>query len=223
MSLSTAFAEKQEWLDKNYDFSKVKTVLICDPTISDHIKNGIKEREIKEIFDSKIKLSEKIKVIYVADLVPLITAETGTNPLELYVTDQQKAVNLITEAMFRYSDVIITTNVLEYDTGKEYREGYSYNTTEYQTSYINGPYGTTTVQTPVTKTHNVSGGNVQVAYAAVRFEVTDSKTKKPVISRIDDRARANPTVFDNTKPKDLYGRILNSFLILLKTNLNKNY
>lgn len=217
-TVSVASAEKQEWID-HYDFSKVKTVFVCDPIIANHIKNGIKEKEIKKIFDVQIKLPDKITVITMTDLFALITADTGISPLDWYTLDHQTANKLFFDTMVKYSDLIVITQVLEYDIGKEYREGYIYTTTEYQNSYIYGRNGTTTVQTAVTKSHSVFDGNVQVAYAAVSFDVIDSKTQQHIISRIDDRARANPTIFDNTIPKDLYGQIMNSFFDTLGDKL----
>lgn len=42
--------------------------------------------------------------------------------------------------------ISISANVLEYSIGSEYREGYTYQTTAYQITYVYGRGGTTTIQ-----------------------------------------------------------------------------
>ena len=59
-----------------------------------------------------------------------------------------------------------------------------------------------------------------MAYACVKFEVYDIETGKLIWSKIDDRAKA-VTKLRNTQPKDLYGRILNSFFDDLKEKITK--
>jgi hypothetical protein len=88
---------------------------------------------------------------------------------------------------------------------------FMFTTTGYQTSTVTGPGGSAVITTPTQNYHHVPGGNVPTAYAAVRFDVLDAKTNKAVISRIEDRTRVNATIFDNSKPKDIYKRITGSF------------
>ena len=45
----SAFADKQEWIDKNYDFGKAKRILVSF-SVPDELKNGITEKETEEIF-----------------------------------------------------------------------------------------------------------------------------------------------------------------------------
>ena len=45
----SAFADKQEWIDKNYDFRKAKRILVSF-SVPDELKNGITEKETEEIF-----------------------------------------------------------------------------------------------------------------------------------------------------------------------------
>ena len=48
-------------------------------------------------------------------------------------------------------------------------------------------------------------------FVNVRFDVYNAKNGEAVWSRIDDRSRMNRDEFDNTKPKDVFGRILKDF------------
>ena len=218
---STVFAEKQEWVDKTFDFKQVKRILVYDPNVAKHLRNGITEKEIQEIFSAKLKFPKEVQVITFSELLELITRDTGVNPGLLYSTDPNKAIAFINENIPKYADISISTNVLEYSIGKEYREGYTYQTTDYQTAYVYGQNGTTTVQAPVTTNHSVSGRNIPVAYSSVRWDVFYTKTGTAVFSRLEDRARANPTAFNNTKPKDLYRRILDSFFDDLSDKIQK--
>lgn len=219
---SIVSAEKQEWIDKNYDFSKVKRVLIHEPIVSDKLKNGISERQISEIFNSKLKLPENVKVVTTADIVNKVKIDNGIDIIGLMSQNPKEAAKLYYEAIPNYADIVISSRVFEYSVGSEYREGYTYSTTEYQTAYVNNNLGTNlgTIDMPVSKTNSVPGGNVPVVYASVRWDVYDSKTGKAVIARLDDRARANEKAFDNTKPKDLYQRITGSFFDFISDELS---
>lgn len=44
-----AFAQKQEWIDKNYNFKNSKRILVIYD-IPENLKNGITENETAEIF-----------------------------------------------------------------------------------------------------------------------------------------------------------------------------
>ena len=50
----SAFADKQEWIDKNYDFGKAKNILIMF-YVPDELKNGITEKETQELFDEAVQ------------------------------------------------------------------------------------------------------------------------------------------------------------------------
>ena len=219
---SIVSAEKQEWVDKNYDFTKVKRVLIHEPVVSDKLKNGISEHQISEIFSSKLKLPDNAKVVTTAEIVNKVKVDSGIDILALMAQNPKEASRLYYEAIPNYSDIVITSRVFEYSIGSEYREGYTYSTTEYQTAYVNNNRGTSlgTVDMPVSTTHSIPGGNVPVVYASVRWDVYDAKTGKAVISRLDDRARANARAFDNTKPKDLYQRITGAFFDFISDKLS---
>lgn len=221
INMGTALAEKQEWFDKQFPFNKVTTVLIYDPQIDAKIKNGIREHEILEAFKGKANLSN-VKVITLTDMVNIIKNETGTDLMQLYGTNQQEAIKLLNDYNAKYVDLTISSNVLEYGTGTQYQEGYVYTTTQYQTSYVTGPGGTATVQTPTTQYHNVPGGNRPTAYAAVRWDAYDPKSGKLVMSRIEDRTRVNGSIFGSTQPVDLYKRITESFFNFMNDKIKSD-
>lgn len=225
---STVFAEKKEWIDKNYDFSKTKKILVVFRT-PDSLQDGITEKELQELFFEKLKngiaedlLPQKVKFYEFHDLFNQMKLYNGIDVYSIYNDDPQTAMQMINAYVEENIDIQFHVSPLAYDTGSQYREGYFQTLPSQQTSFVNTPYGTSTVTTYGTKQNYVPGGNIPVVYACVRFDLLDVKTKQSVWSRIDDRARGNPTVFDNTKPKDLYGRIISSYLNDLQDKLEKS-
>lgn len=118
-------------------------------------------------------------------------------------------------------DLTFTTHLISYNMGSQYSEGYCYNTPTTETSTVMTPYGNTIITTHGTKQNYVSGRMVPAAFACVKFEINDTKTGKTIWTRIDDRSRANETEFDNTKPLDLYKRIIKNYFKDLESKLHK--
>lgn len=198
---NAALAQQQEWVDKKYNFSFVKKVLV-NYEFNENLKNGIVEKEAEEIYQEKFfdklvkKLSVKGYTVSAIKDVPEFSAESN----------EQKN-NYIKEGF----DIIINIKVQNYTVGTQYADGYTYTTpvTNYSSVYTaNGPV---TVTTTSQNTNYVSGGNFPTVFVNVRFDVYNAKNGEAVWSRIDDRSRMNRDEFDNTKPKDVFGRILKDF------------
>ena len=224
LMMPTAYAEKQEWVDSNYDFGKVKRVTL-KMQIKQRLYNGINENEMIEILMSKFKPPANVQWVRGVNVISSIKAETGIDLDAMGKGNPQAAEKIFVEHLPRYADVAVLVQVFEYGMGSYYYEGYTYNTTEYQTSYVGGRIGNTkysgTVMSPVNKTYTISGGSRPVAYSAVRFEVIDLKTQKAVFTRLDDRAKVYKDAFSNTQPKDVFGRIMGSFFDDLSNKLEK--
>lgn len=225
---STVFAEKKEWIDKNYDFSKTKKILVIFRT-PDSLKDGITDKEVQELFFEKLRrdvakdlLPQNVKFYELPDIFAQMKLYDGIDISSAYNNDPQTAMQMINAYIEKNIDLHFYVSPLAYDVGSQYREGYFQTLPTQQTSFVNTPYGTNTVTTYGTEQKYIPGGNIPVVYACVRFDLFDIKTKQSVWSRIDDRARGNPTIFDNTKPKDLYGRIVSSYLNDLKDKLEKS-
>jgi hypothetical protein len=206
---TTVFAEKQEWIDKTFDFKKTKRILIYPIQVPDAIKNGIIEKQIEETYWENAKL-KNVELITFDKLIELIKNDTGVDLQELHKKDQKLSLEFLKTNLPNYVDLELHANIVAYGTGSEYKEGFSYSTTETQTSYVYGTNGSATVQTPVNRTHYVPGGNALVLYAGIRWDVYDSKTNKPVFSRVDNRSKM-PTRFESSNPKNMYERILTAF------------
>ena len=218
---STAFAEKQEWYDKNYDFTKVKRIIV-NFVIPEQLKNGVVEHEATELFKEQFskrlvpKLSKQnIKIVMFEDVFQEIKSSQNIDLFALYETDADKARAFIAEYIPKNFDVVCNVTLQHYSMGTEYVDGYTYTTPTSQSYYD----GTKFVTVSGTQQHYVSGGNKPAAYAIVKYEITDIPTTKNVWTRIDDRARVNKDIFENSKPKDLYQRSLKSYFSDLASKL----
>ena len=217
-----ASADKQEWIDKSYNFSNVKRVLLLDPTIEPKLYNGVNEHEIIDIFEKNAKLPKNIAVITRKNIIENIKRDSGIDIDVVNQTNKHEALRLFDEGIMKYSDIVIASCISEYGTCREYREGYTYSTTTYHTSYIYGSNGSSVATSvPVSEIHSIPGGNINVAYASVRWDIKDVQSSKIIMTRLDNRTRDNGTEFDNTKPRDLYKRISSSFFDFISDKFEK--
>ena len=218
---SVVFADKQEWFDKNYDFSKVKRIIV-NFTIPEQLKNGVIEHEATEIFQkhfsSKLapKLSKQnIKIIMFEDALQEIKETQKVDIFAMYETDAEKARAFIADYIPSNFDTVLSITLQQYNMGTQYVDGYSYSVPTTQTYYN----GTNIVTVTGSQQHYVSGGNRPTAYALVKYELIDIPTTKNVWTRIDDRSRVNKDALEHSKPKDLYQRSLKSFFSELTSKL----
>lgn len=218
---SIVFADKQEWFDKNYDFSKVKRIIV-NFTIPEKLKNGVVEHEATDIFQNHFtkKLAPKlvnqnIKIIMFEDVFQEIKETQKVDLLSMYESAPDKARSFIAEYIPNNFDIVLNITLQHYSMGTQYVDGYTYSVPTTQTYYN----GNNFVTVSGSQQHYVSGGNRPTAYAVVKYELIDIPTNRNVWTRIDDRARVNKDAFENSKPKDLYQRSLKSFFSTLTSKL----
>lgn len=123
----SAFADKQEWIDKNYDFGKAKNILIMF-YVPDELKNGITEKETQELFDEAVqrKLVNKLgsygyNFKTIADATNDIQALYGINISKFSTND-----DIFSKYIKENIDLVFNVNLMDYSTGMRYKEGYSY-------------------------------------------------------------------------------------------------
>ena len=214
MSLpSIVFADQQEWFDKNYDFPKIKRIVV-NFTISEQLKNGVIEHEATEIFQNHFsnklvpKFSKQnIKIIMFEDVLQEIKNHHKIDIFSMYETDAEKARAFIADYIPNNFDTVLSITLQQYNMGTQYVDGYSYSVPTTQTYYN----GTNIVTVTGSQQHYVSGGNRPTAYALVKYELIDIPTTKNIWTRIDNRSRVNKDALEHSKPKDLYQRSLKSF------------
>lgn len=221
------FAEKQEWIDRNFDFSKTKKVF-CNFLVPKELMNGIIEHEMRDIlkdkFENKIvvKLSPyKYKFSHDQDVINEIKETQGKDLNVLGETEPDKANEIFNQYLKDNYDLVFNFVVLAYGTGSQYIQGHYIDTPTTETSQVITPNGVGTVRTQGTTKTYVPGGNAAKPCAVVKFEVYNIKTDDAVWVRIDNRAKVN-TIVDNTKPKDIFSRIISSFFDDFSSRLIKD-
>ena len=208
----SAFADKQEWIDKDYDFGKAKNILIMF-YVPDELKNGITEKETQELFDEAVqkKLVEKLSDYgYNFKTIDDATNEIQTlykiNIIESTKKDSPESKDIFNKYIKENIDLVFNVNLMDYSTGMRYKEGYSYSVPKTESHYVsNGMFGGQIVTTHTTEQHYVEPKNVKVSYVSVKFIIDDVKTVTNVWTRIGERDREG-----SNKHKDNFENIINS-------------
>lgn len=208
----SAFADKQEWIDKDCDFGKAKNILIMF-YVPDELKNGITEKETQELFDEAVqkKLVEKLSDYgYNFKTIDDATNEIQTlykiNIIESTKKDSPESKDIFNKYIKENIDLVFNVNLMDYSTGMRYKEGYSYSVPKTESHYVsNGMFGGQIVTTHTTEQHYVEPKNVKVSYVSVKFIIDDVKTVTNVWTRIGERDREG-----SNKHKDNFENIINS-------------
>lgn len=214
---TSAFADKQEWIDKNYDFSKAKRILVYY-IVPDELKNGITEKETEEIFLKTLqdKVTDKLgpfgyKIKNLEKANNEINLLYGVNFLEQLKNDPFKANEIFQKYLQENIDLTFEVRLMTYSTGSRYKEGYYRTVPKIESHYVsNGMFGGQIVTTNTTEQQYVPSQNVPMTYTTVKFMIDDVATKENVWTRIDEREREGDELFGNSKPKEVFERILKS-------------
>lgn len=223
---SAAFAEKQEWFNKSYEFNKDSNIVFELYYLPPY--NGISENETAEIFVEKTQnlydslKSENYKFYVPSMIAEIIKEQQNIDIAMMYDSDEQKANEIYHNYVKENMDLVIKAEIMAYDVGSQYFEGYFVNLPSVDTSYITTPYGSGTVTTYGNSPQYISGGNFPVVYCCVRFTAYSMPDGNAVWTRIDDRAKPNRSILENTTPKDVYKRIIGSWVSDLENKLERN-
>jgi len=190
---STCFAEKNEWIDKDFDFTKCKRVIVfydlnkelCDGVLELEsrdtvVKNGKSLREFMDKRHSVVHFFSDTSDL--ADIEAKASQYHNINLSEIDKTDHQKSANYLLDYIRTHYDTLINITLRQYGYSKTYLESSYYE----------------------------RGGIKDVPQCSVYFGIADFKTDKDIWRRIDSRAAVNDG-FTDKSPKGMFGRIINSF------------
>jgi len=232
MSITTsAFAVKQEWIDKTYDFSSVDSVVVRF-NIPENVKNGIVEHETTEIFYDYFqkrlvdKLSKKnVEVLRYEDVLGKFADTQGADASVLKHTGTKDVESELEKYIQENFDLVCNIDLEKYITTTQYQPGYSVvETIPVKNNVVDSDGMFRTVTTYKTKTNYVEGGNFPIAFMIIRFELVDLKSDKNIWLRIDDKAEASKvSQFFHTSPeaKDLYKGSLKDYFSDVSSRLIK--
>lgn len=223
---TTALAQKQEWISKSYDFKKANNVLLEFYYLPPY--NGVSENETTEIFGEKVQniydnlKKQNYKFYSMPMIAQIIKDQQNIDLAAMYDSEPEKADEIYHNFVKENMDLVVTAEIMVYDIGSQYFDGYFVNLPSVDTSYVTTPYGSGTATTYGNTPHYMSGGNFPVVYCCVRFTTYTMPDGNAVWTRIDDRAKANKTMFENTTPKDVYKRIIGSWASDFENKLERN-
>ena len=224
--VNPAYAEKSEWIDPGYDFTKTKSICI-DYVASPEIADGIRDKESQELFFEKAKadIADKLsKQKYKVDTIykakeNYLTSE-GTDSKESAKDITQEQLPLFEKYVQNNYDLLIRCIVSQYDTGKKYVEAHTYKTmVPVATTVLDATGQMQTIIIQQQQEFNIPAGNYPAAFVQVGFDVIDTNTNKKVWALDDKRDKIDDTGISDIKPNGLFTQVIAEFAENLRKNL----
>ena len=224
--VNPAYAEKSEWIDPGYDFTKTKSICI-DYVASPEIADDIRDKESQELFFKKAKadIADKLsKQKYKVDTIykakeNYLTSE-GTDSKESAKDITQEQLPLFEKYVQNNYDLLIRCIVSQYDTGKKYVEAHTYKTmVPVATTVLDATGQMQTIIIQQQQEFNIPAGNYPAAFVKAQFDVIDTKTNQKVWALDDKRDKIDDTGISDIKPDGLFTQVIAEFAENLRKNL----
>ena len=224
--VNPAYAEKSEWIDPGYDFTKTKSICI-DYVASPEIADGIRDKESQELFFKKAKadiadkLSKqkyKVDTIYKAKENFITSEKIDSKKSAKDITQEQ--LPLFEKYVQNNYDLLIRCIVSQYDTGKKYVEAHTYKTmVPVATTVLDATGQMQTIIIQQQQEFNIPAGNYPAAFVKAQFDVIDTKTNQKVWALDDKRDKIDDTGISDIKPNGLFTEVIAEFAENLRKNL----
>lgn len=184
--MSSAHAEQQnEWKDKSYDWSKVKTILVFPTHFSKDVTDPFATKKVAEILSPEMKRLQ-VRLLSLDEYFTQLSADTNIDLVELNKTDPQKCRELIQSSISKYADVSLFFTVHQMGWTKEYEPPRSFTYTTYETSTVSSTRGVVGwVDTPVQNQVNIPGGYSDFPTASIGIMIYDTKSTNLVYGYTD--------------------------------------
>jgi len=225
-SCQQAAAKQAESVDKNYDFAKVKTVLVMAPRFSydgfdvsgndNFVKYPVSEKTIAAMLDArkqKLPYLRYVTLDYVAARIRTDHVIAGDCP-----EDPQEFSALVQREMSKYADLVFTVDIRDYGWFHEYRPACD----KLETVYERVRYGGRTADGKEFEGWMEVPRTIVVHYpahydisdsAAARFTLQDTRSGKIVWQFTDTRTRNSFAIgksYDRTGPESMMNRIFDA-------------
>ncbi len=202
-----ALAEKTDWKDKSYDFSRVRRVLVYDVDLSAASFNSdLKAHKYASDFPEYAK-KLGCEVLTEEEARRRISLAIGVDLDTVAKTDPDKAQALFAENLSRVADAYVKSRVLKWENSYYIQPEH----TEWEQKRVDRSYRDRNghwvndyyyITVPVTYPPR----RVDVSTLNMSFEAYDAKTGKMIFGREDDRDRQDYDAQDG-----MYERICKSF------------
>ena len=207
---ATAFAEKSEWIDPGYDFTKAKSICI-DYAAAPEIADGIRDKDAQAVFFERAK----------ADVGLTDNAKGNAAGKEAANTKAVKTQSAENPRLASGDyDLVVRCTVSQYDTGKKHVEAHTETFMVPVTTTVldvTGHMQTITIQEQ--QVYNIPAGEYPAAFVKARFDVINTKTNQNVWTWEDAREKVADPGISNVKPKEVLTGIMADFSASLRHNL----
>ena len=217
MLTTPVLAQKSEWIDPGYDFTKAKNICI-DYIAAPEIVDGSRDKESRDVFFARAKtdiVNKLAKGKY--NVVLTNTAKAGVSGKE--AANANHSAGNVQVASGDY-DLLVRCTVSQYDIGKKFVEAHTETVMVPVTATvldITGHPQTITLQEQ--QVYNVPAGEYPAAFVQARFDVINTKTNQAVWTWEDTREKVAEPGLLNVKPKEAFTSIIADFSTSLRHNL----
>ena len=226
---ASAFAaqQKSDYTSPNFNAANIHNIVIMSQVPNEslpYVVDGNIVMTLPEALKKELKLPVNIKADTMMEVVVKVQKLTGKNIMAMMqtqdVNQQQEAINLVWDYIGKNYDTIINIGVLQAGYTQKYSNGFSYMTTENQTSTRSNGYGqVATMNTPVQRENVVGRGMVDVAQ--ITLNITVQNSNEFVVTRREFRNKISSGMAATT-PEDIGKRIVGSFAHDFSKKFNKN-
>jgi hypothetical protein len=204
---SIVSAAPNKWLDKTYDFTTVKTVLIMQPNIAKEVKDEFALQKVEEMLRPEI---EKVQItpVYFEVLLQQMSKDLNIDLNVLYKQDPQKCLTIVKDNASHYVDAVLYVDVHQMGWTKQYVQPQFSSYTKYETSYVKTANGTAaTVQSPQQKNVTIPGGYRDFGSASFGARLFNAKTDKLIWGYTDAKSQQKG-LFNKVEPEKFIKQLI---------------
>lgn len=197
---SVGSASPNKWVDKSYDFTTVKRVLVMQTTFSSGVKDEFALQKTEDMLKTETQ-KLKIQLILYNDLLQQMGKDLDIKLIDLNKLDSERCRAIVKENASKYVDAVLYSEVNEMGWAKQYVPPSSYTYTKYETTQVNTSDGrSATIKSPTKKTTTIPGGSRDIASASFGAKLYDEKTNK-LIWGYSDAKSEQKGLLNNADPE----------------------
>ncbi len=218
LTASGVFAKAEDFAKPGYDFTQPKKIVVLyhylpaendeHPTYALEAESISQQRTDAFIQNTKVQLAQRKASLH--------SEAMAVDNMHRKMPNSQAAAGkeeeLLQDFVKSNYDLVINVDIMDYDIRQKYVEGHYENVPVNTTTTVRSKQGGKEVvnsnsSVPV----YVPPGYYPAVYCTVRCTAYAMPQNEVVWTYIDERDRVNMGNMDTTKPKDVYGRIINAF------------
>lgn len=202
-----AAAEKSEWADRSFDFSRLRRVIVLDLDDAEMPQDTILRRRMGDEYIDQAMRRMKCQVIREVEAARRLGPSLGLDLEGLLASDRAKALEIMKENASRIADGWLQGTVKVWENMSYIQPAYTKWEEKTYTRRVRDSDGKTREETyTVTVPVHYPAQKIWYSDIKVAFDVYEARGGKLILSREDDRQRADSNMQDG-----MFGRICKSF------------